>query len=99
MIGQTECIFYSANPAYSKDISCENELWKVLVEVRVKSDSYYQRGSTYSKYSPKNGEPKMLDYRIEPKNAKKVQVISLTFVKSEFFEKAKYYSEGEFLNI
>ena len=41
----------------------------------------------------------MLEYRIEPKNAKKVQVISLTLVKSEFFEKAKYYSEGEFLNI
>ena len=34
-------IFYSASPAYAKDISCNNELWKVLVEVRVRPNSYY----------------------------------------------------------
>ena len=37
-------IFYCAYPAYAKEISCNNELWKVLVEVRVKPDSFYQRG-------------------------------------------------------
>ena len=41
----------------------------------------------------------MLEYRIDSKNARDVQVYSLTFVKSEFFEKAKNYSEGDFLRI
>ena len=92
-------IFYSASPAYAKDISCNNELWKVLVEVRVRPNSYYERESTFPSYIPKKGEPKMLEYRIDSKNARDVQVYSLTFVKSEFFEKAKNYSEGDFLRI
>jgi len=91
-------IFYSASPAYAKEISCDNEQWKVLVEVRVKPNSYYEGKSTYSKYAPKNGEPEILEYRIEPKNENDVQVYSLTFVKKEFFEKAKNYSEGDFLS-
>ena len=40
----------------------------------------------------------MLEYRIDPKNESDVQVYSLTFVKKEFFEKAKNFSEGEFLS-
>jgi len=91
-------IFYSACPAYAKDISCNNKPWKVLVEVRVKPNSYYERGSTCPQYVPLNGEPKMLEYRIDPKNESDVQVYSLTFVKKEFFEKAKNFSEGEFLS-
>ena len=90
-------IFYSANPSYAKDIPCNNEPWKVLVEVRVKPNSYYEHESTCRKYVPVKGEPKMLEYRIEPKNESDVQVYSLTFVKSEFFENVKNYSEGEFL--
>ena len=91
-------IFYSASPSYAKDISCNNNLWKVLVEVRVKPNSYYEHKSTCPQYVPLNGEPKMLEYRIDPKNESDVQVYSLTFVKKEFFEKAKNYSEGEFLS-
>ena len=37
----------------------------------------------------------MLEYRIDAKNEKDVQVVSLTFIKNEFFEKSKYYLEGE----
>jgi hypothetical protein len=36
-------IFYSGYEAYSKEICCKNEQWKVLVEVRVKPNSYYQQ--------------------------------------------------------
>ena len=60
-------------------------------------NSYYEHESTCRKYVPVKGEPKMLEYRIEPKNESDVQVYSLTFVKSEFFENVKNYSEGEFL--
>ena len=91
-------IFYSACPAYAKEISCNNEQWKVLVEVKVKPNSYYEGKSTCSNYVPKNGEPEMLEYRIDPENERDVQVYSLTFVRKNFFEKAKNYSEGDFLS-
>jgi len=92
-------VFYSANPAYSKSITYNNEQWKVLVEVRVKPNSYYERESTCPQHAPKEGEPKMLEYRIKPENKRKVQVVSLTFVKKDFFDKAKNYQEGEFLSL
>jgi len=91
-------IFYSANPAYAKDISCNNNPWKVLVEVRVKPHSYYERESTCPQHAPLKGEPKKVEYRIAPENKSDVQVYSLTFVKKEFFKKAKNYSEGDFLS-
>ena len=34
-------IFYCTHPAYSKEISCKNEQYKVFVEVRVKPFIYY----------------------------------------------------------
>ena len=90
-------IFYSAYDAYAKEICCKDEQWKVLVEIRVKPNSFLQYKSTCSHYSHKNGEPEMLEYRIEAKNEKDVQVFSLTFVKNEFFEKAKTYKDGELI--
>jgi ankyrin repeat protein len=90
-------IFYSGYEAYAKEICCKNEQWKVLVEVRVKPNSYYEHKSTCSNYHLKNGEPELLEYRIPAKNEKDVQVFSLTFVKNTFFENAKNYEEGELL--
>jgi len=87
-------IFYSAYPAYAKEIISKNESYKILVEVRVKPNSYYARESTCPKYKPKIGEPKMLEYRIDAKNEEDVQVVSLTFVKNNFFEKAKNFQDG-----
>ena len=73
----------------------KEETWKVLVEVRVKPDSYFERESTCKLYKPKKDEPEMLEYRIPPENEKDVQVYSLTFIKKEFFENAISYEEGE----
>ena len=92
-------IFYSAYPAYAKEISCFNELWKVLVEVKVKPDSYTEHKSTCPKYKPKKEEPELLEYRIAADSKKDVQVVSLTFVKSEFFEKVEKYEEGKRFNL
>jgi hypothetical protein len=90
-------IFYSAHPAYSKEISLKNEQWKVLVEVRVKPNSYLERGSTCGdEYKHKKNEPEILEYRIPPNNAEDVQVYSLTFVKSKFFN-VPFFEEGQFL--
>lgn len=92
-------IFYCGYPAYAKEISSKNETFRVLVETRVKPKSYYERTSTCPKYVPKIDEPKNLEYRIEPKNEKDVQVVSLTFVKDDFFKKAKNFSEGEIFKL
>ena len=92
-------IFYCSHPAYAKEITSNNEQWKIFVEVRVKPDSYIEHASTCPKYVPKNDEPKMLEYRVSAENERDVQVVSLTFVKSDFFGKVKNYSEGQFLGI
>jgi hypothetical protein len=41
----------------------------------------------------------MLEYRISSQNETDVQVISLSFIKNEFFEKVINYEEGKFLSI
>ena len=88
-------IFYCAYHAYAKEISIKNESYKVLVECRVKPNSYNEYGSTCPYYEPKDGETEMLEFRIEPKNEEDVQVVSLTFVKNEFFESAEQFKEGD----
>ena len=90
-------IFYCAYDAYAKEICCKNEQWKVLVEVRVKPNSFIQHKSTCSSYKPKIGEPVMLEYRVDGKKEKDVQVFSLAFVKNEFFDNSKNYIEGELI--
>jgi hypothetical protein len=92
-------IFYAAYGAYSKEISLNNELYKVLVEVRVKPNSFNEHNSTCPKYNPKKNEPEIVEYRISSKNETDVQVISLSFIKNEFFEKVINYEEGKFLSI
>ena len=91
-------IFYCSHPAYSKEIVSSNETWKIFVEVRVKPKSYLEHGSTVRNYSYKEGEPKYLEYRIEPKNEKDVQVVSLTFVKGELLKNIQKFDEANFLN-
>ena len=88
-------IFYSAYEAYAKEICCNNEQWKVLVEVRVKPNSYYERESTCPKYKPKIFEPEKLEFRIPADQEKDVQVFSFTFIKNVFFKNAKFYNEGK----
>jgi hypothetical protein len=92
-------IFYSAHPAYAKEIFCENESWKILVEVKVKPNSFTEHELTVRKstYKFKEGETDKLEYRIEPKNEKDVQVISLTFVKKKALDGMSKFSESNFL--
>ena len=90
-------IFYCAYPAYAKEISVNNELFKVLVEVRVKPESIYEHKSTCPHYKPKIGEPKNIEFRIDASKEEDVQVVSLTFVKNEFFEEVQNFFEGDIL--
>ena len=91
-------IFYCAYPAYAKEISVNNELFKVLVEVRVKPESIYEHKSTCPHYKPKIGEPENVEFRIDASKEEDVQVVSLTFVKNEFFEEVQNFSEGDIFN-
>ena len=90
-------VFYSAYPAYSEEIHCNNMIWRVLVEVRVKPYYYTEYGSTCPKYVPKFGEPKMLEYRINAQNQKEVQIVSLTFARRKIFRNFKNYKDGYIL--
>ena len=65
------------------------------MECRVKPNSYHEYKSTCPKYKPKDGETEMLEYRIAAENEEDVQVVSLTFVKNEFFESAEQFKEGD----
>ena len=46
-------VFYCRYSAYAKEITIKNEIFRVLVEVRVKPNSYYERTSTCPRYPPK----------------------------------------------
>ena len=91
-------IFYSAYESYSKEIAINNELYKILVEVRVKPNSFTEHKCTCQRYVRKKNEPEMIEYRISPDNETDVQVISLSFIKSEFFKKVTSYEDGNFLS-
>lgn len=91
-------IFYCCYDAYAKEICCNNEQYKVLVEVRLKPNSYLEHKSTCPRYKPKKNEPEMLEYRIEANKEKDVQVYSLTFVKSDALETFKEYDQGKIFN-
>lgn len=67
------------------------------MEVRVKRYYYTEYGSTCPKYVPKIGEPKMLEYRINAQNQKKVQIVSLTFARRKIFRNFKNYKDGYIL--
>lgn len=57
-------IFYSSYEAYAKEICCYNEQYKVLVEVRVKPNSFKKYKSTCPAYKLRIGEPEELQFRI-----------------------------------
>ena len=46
-------VFYCGYTAYAKEITIKNEMFRVLVEVRVKPNSYYERTSTCPNYISK----------------------------------------------
>ena len=82
-------IFYALDPCYSKNIDSEGEKWGILIETRVKPNSYYERGSTVKKYTLSLNEPENVEYRIP--SEQDVIVTSIVFVRRSYIEKNRNY--------
>ena len=97
----TPSIFYASK--YSEIISYKNEEWFILIEAKVKPDSFSTHESTIYEYQFKKGEPKNVEYRIKADQVDRnyhiserddVLVTSLLFIKKKFLDNIKEYSEG-----
>ena len=99
-------IFYASDAVYAERINSSSYRWAVLIEARVKPDSYTAHNSTVLGYSSKNGETKDVEYRVEVddkdediiyrvRSDKNIIVKSITFVKVKFLENVEDYLEGK----
>ena len=98
-------IFYASNPVYAQRINSNSKRWAVLIEARVKPNSYTAHNSTVLKYVGKSGENGHVEYRIEVneengdyiyrvQQEKNIIIKSITFVSVQFLENVKDYVEG-----
>ena len=85
-------IFYSSCSCYSEKIVSNGEKWRIVVEIKVKPDSFDYYDSTIDNYHFLENEPKRVEYRIDKKN--NVYVYSILFVNDNFMKKAKKYRDG-----
>ena len=83
-------IFYSLNESYSERIICENKEWAVLVETKIRPNSYNSFGSSVQNYIFLENEPKEIEFRVN--SEKDVIVTSLVFVDCSFISNNKNYS-------
>ena len=85
-------IYYSSCPCYSEKIKSNGKKWRVLVEVKVKPDSFECYDSTIGNYHFLENEPEKVEYRIDEKE--NVYVYSILFIKDNFMKKSKKYQDG-----
>ena len=100
-------IFYAGHPAYARKIisDADNEEYSVLIETRIRPGSYSKHPPTVEKYAQKNGEPKLVEYRIKVKDdsnlitkiesINNVIVTGILFAKTEFLKNIKDYYKGD----
>ena len=95
-------LFYASN--YSDRINSCLKRWNVLVETRVRPNSFTSHPSTILKYAKVSGEPYHLEYRVKVENdidsiyrvtsGNNIVVTSITFVLTDFLENVSNYCEG-----
>ena len=100
-------IFYAGHPAYARKIisDADNKEYSVLIETRLRPGSYSKHPPTVEKYIQKNGEPKLVEYRIKVKDdsnlitkmesRNNVIVTGILFAKTEFLKNTKDYDKGD----
>ena len=82
-------IFYALNETYSERFNYNGEEWGVLIETKVKPQSFSSHESTIINYRFLKNEPKDIEYRIN--SDKNVMVISVVFVNCSLIEKIGNY--------
>jgi len=99
-------IFYASHVVYAERIISNSDRYAVLIEARVKPDSYTAHKSTVVNYGGKNGETNNVEYRVQvdDKNddfiyrvfkENNVIIKSISFVKVQFLENVKDFCEGD----
>ena len=99
-------IFYASK--YSEIIESDGQEWFIIIEARVKPNSFTQHESILYKYNYLQNEPKNIEYRINTQELVIItddgkydddivnlvlKVISLLFVNKEYLESLKDYSK------
>lgn len=95
-------LFYACN--YAERINSCLKRWCILVETRVRPNSFTMHPSTVLNYAKVSGEPYHLEFRVDVKNDKNsiyrvtsqqnIFVINITFVLVDFLENISNYNEG-----
>ena len=98
-------IFYSSDAVYAERINSDSKRWAVLIEARVRPNSYTAHNSTVVKYIGKDGETDQVEYRVEVKDdnadfiyrvSKESNIVikSICFVLVNFLENVHDFVEG-----
>ena len=82
-------ILYAFHACYSERIYSEGERWGILIETKVRPNSYFARGSTIRRYKMSENEPNDVEYRIP--SAKDVEVLSIVFAKCSYIDNNNNY--------
>jgi len=82
-------ILYALDTCYSERIYSEGEKWGILIETKVRPNSYFARGSTVKRYKLCQNEPKNVEYRIP--SAEDVAVTSIVFARCSYIDNNKNY--------
>ena len=80
-------ILYALDSCYSQSIESGGEKWNILVETKVKPNSYHSHTSTVNTYQLSKYDPVNIEYRIE--KSEDVIPISIIFVRYSYIENNK----------
>ena len=97
-------IFYSSDVVYAERIISRKKTWAVLVEGRLKPDTFTKHSSTVLNYNNVPGEPDQLEYRVEQDNDDEliyripsetnIFVTSISFISVNFLDNVSEYIDG-----
>ena len=100
-------LFYSSDVVYAERIISRKKTWAVLVEGRLKPDTFTKHNSTVLKYNKVPGEPDQVEYRVEQDNdddliyripsEKNIFVTSISFVSVNFLDNVTDYVDGDIM--
>jgi hypothetical protein len=100
-------LFYSSDVVYAERIISRKKSWAVLVEGRLKPDTFTMHNSTVLNYNNVPGEPDQVEYRVEQNNdddliyripsEKNIFVTSISFVSVNFLDNVTDYVDGNIM--
>ena len=98
-------LFYASDVVYAERIISNNKTWAVLIEGRLKPNTFSKHSSTVLNYNNIPGEPDQVEYRVEQKSEddliyrisseKNIFVTSISFVLINFLENVSSYCDGD----